>query len=81
MILGFTFPQKFLKKIKFDRLRVYIQVVNLFTITNYSGLDPELSGTGASPLSTIFQKSSFGIDTGNFPNNQKQFLFGINLGL
>ena len=46
-----------------------MQAANLFTITNYSGLDPELSG------STL----AFGIDGGAYPNSQKQFLFGLNL--
>ena len=58
-----------MQKIKMEKLRVYIQAVNLFTITKYSGLDPELSGSSA----------AFGIDFGNYPNNQKQFVFGINL--
>ena len=51
---------------------MYIQVTNLFTITNYSGLDPELGNPSG---------SSFGIDYGNYPNNQKQWLVGINIGI
>jgi TonB-dependent starch-binding outer membrane protein SusC len=71
MILGYTFSKNWLQKIKIDRLRIYIQALNLFTITSYTGLDPELAGTS----------SAFGIDFfGNYPNNQKQFLVGLNLG-
>jgi len=51
-------------------LRVYLQAVNLFTFTKYSGLDPELGG----------DDRAFGSDTGNYPT-VKQFIFGINLGL
>ncbi|HMK17382.1 MAG TPA: TonB-dependent receptor [Chitinophagaceae bacterium] len=69
MILGYTLPGSWLQKIKVEKMRLYIQAVNLFTITNYTGLDPELSGNSA----------AFGIDYGNFPNNQKQFVFGIGL--
>ena len=69
MILGYTLPLGLTKKIKISKLRFYIQATNLFTITKYSGLDPELSG------STIY----FGIDSGNYPSGQKQFLFGLNL--
>jgi hypothetical protein len=41
----------------------------LFTITKYTGLDPELGGSN----------TSFGIDYGNYPNNQKNFNFGVNV--
>ncbi|MES1214600.1 MAG: SusC/RagA family TonB-linked outer membrane protein [Bacteroidota bacterium] len=77
MILGYTFPKRWLEKIKIERFRVYIQVANLFTITKYSGLDPELPILA--PGNTGY--SSFGIDYGNYPNNQRQYLFGFNLGL
>jgi TonB-linked SusC/RagA family outer membrane protein len=69
MILGYTLARSWLQKIKMEKLRLYVQAVNLFTITKYTGLDPELLGSSA----------SFGIDYGNFPNNQKQFVFGIGL--
>jgi hypothetical protein len=69
MILGYTLSAGTLQKFKIEKFRVYAEVVNLFTITNYSGLDPELSGTS----------SAFGIDYGNYPNNQRQYLLGINM--
>jgi len=69
MILGYTLPASFLQKFKINKFRVYAEVTNLFTITKYKGLDPELSGTSA----------AYGIDFGNYPNNQKQYLIGINL--
>ena len=72
MILGYNFPKSWLEKIKIERFRIYVQAVNLFTITNYSGLDPELPSIGT---------SAFGIDfIGKYPNNQKQYLIGFNLG-
>jgi TonB-dependent starch-binding outer membrane protein SusC len=66
--LGFTVPPRHLNKTGIKSLRVYLQGVNLFTITDYSGLDPELGGNDW----------SFGIDYGNYPS-AKQFLFGFNL--
>lgn len=39
--LGYTFPKKFLNGM-FSKVRVYVQSQNLLTITNYSGLDPEI---------------------------------------
>jgi len=68
--LGYTIPEKLTDKIHISSFRVYVQAVNLFTITKYSGLDPELGGSDL----------SFGIDYGNYPN-AKQFIFGINVTL
>lgn len=69
MILGYTLPKSILTRAKIDRLRIYIQAVNLFTITDYSGLDPEIPGNSA----------AYGIDYGNYPNNQKAYLVGLNV--
>ena len=57
-----------MSKIKLQSLRVYVQALNLFTITKYTGLDPELGG----------DDRAFGSDTGNYPL-VKTFLFGLNL--
>ena len=81
LMLGYTFPRHILKRIQLEKLRIYVQVLNLFSITNYSGLDPETNRTGASPLSAVATNSAFGIDFGNYPNNQRQFYFGVTLGL
>jgi len=53
----------------------------LFTITKYTGLDPELvpsvnnQGTGANA------SASMGVDWGAYPTNQKVFSVGINATL
>jgi hypothetical protein len=41
--LGYTFDKKLLKKVKISNARVYISGQNLFTLTKYSGYDPEVS--------------------------------------
>ncbi len=61
--LGYTLPSEALERYGITRLRLYVQAVNPFTITSYSGLDPEIAGDA----------TSFGIDEGAYPN-QKQFL-------
>lgn len=66
--IGYTLPAGTLQKVGVSRLRVYLQSANLFTITKYSGLDPELTGN----------TTSFGIDKGGYPN-QKQFILGANI--
>ena len=41
--LGYTFNPKLLKKVKINTARVYVSGQNLFTLTKYSGYDPEVS--------------------------------------
>jgi hypothetical protein len=69
LILGYSLSKNLLVKFKIDRLRFYLQAVNLFTITSYSGLDPEQPGNSM----------AFGIDHNPYPNNQKQYVFGCSL--
>ncbi|WP_299291266.1 TonB-dependent receptor [uncultured Mucilaginibacter sp.] len=76
--IGYTFSPQLLKNIQVDRLRIYFQVTNLFTITKYSGLDPELQPSSGN-LGTYQQSGAFGIDYGNYPNNQRGFLLGLGL--
>jgi len=83
--LGYTFPSAMLKKIKIEKLRIYVQAANLFTITKYSGLDPEIGTTsntnntsGGSSNQSFSSTTSFGIDEGVYPN-QRQYLIGLNL--
>lgn len=42
--IGYTLPQKYSRKAKMERLRIYFSAQNLFTITQYSGVDPEIGG-------------------------------------
>ena len=44
--LGYTLPQSIAKKALMSNVRFYISGQNLFTLTRYKGLDPEVSGTG-----------------------------------
>ena len=66
--IGYSVPGKFLGKTGITSLRFYLQGINLFTLTKYTGLDPELGGPD----------TCFGVDNGNYPN-VRQFIFGLNL--
>ena len=44
--LGYTLPKKLLDKVKLNSIRVYAAAINAFTITNYSGFDPEIQSNG-----------------------------------
>ncbi|HVS98135.1 MAG TPA: TonB-dependent receptor [Puia sp.] len=69
LIIGYTLRPDMLKKVGLDKFRVFVQGANLFTVTKYTGLDPELSGN----------TSAFGMDFGNYPNNQRNFNVGVSL--
>ena len=56
--VGYTFPRSVLRKLHFDTMRVYLSADNLFTITNYSGPDPEVS-TRNSVLTPGFDWSAY----------------------
>lgn len=66
--IGYSVPSDLLTSMNMTKLRLYVQMVNPFTITSYSGIDPEISGGSV----------NFGIDEGAYPN-QKQILLGVNL--
>jgi TonB-linked SusC/RagA family outer membrane protein len=72
--IGYTFPPSLISKAGISSLRVYVQATNLFTITDYSGLDPELSNPDDNPDRLM------GVDEGVYPTSQI-FMFGVNLNL
>ncbi len=47
--LGYTVPKRFSRKFFVESLKVYVSVDNLFTITNFPGLDPEVAATVGYP--------------------------------
>ncbi|NME69266.1 SusC/RagA family TonB-linked outer membrane protein [Flammeovirga aprica] len=67
--LGFTLPTKTSKKIGMERFRIYGSVQNLFTITNYSGADPEFSDSDL---------LRYGLDNGSYPQ-ARTYLMGLNV--
>lgn len=72
--VGYTLPSAMLSRLGLETVRVYAQAQNLFTITNYSGLDPEVNFTGSGTTSQM------GIDQGVYPAS-KLFQLGISLSL
>ncbi len=67
LIIGYTLPSANLKSVGIDKLRIYVQGSNLFTITNYTGLDPEIGGSSQLLELTMDQ----------YPGNQKSYSVGI----
>lgn len=69
IILGYTLPAAWSKKITMQTIRVYVKADNLYTLTKYTGYTPEIGGSD--PISN-------GIDTGIYPITAV-FSFGVNL--
>jgi hypothetical protein len=73
--IGYTFSPVLLRKAGISNFHLYVQGANLITITRYKGIDPELvPAQGGAQAS-----SSFGIDYGAYPTNERKFLVGVNL--
>jgi TonB-dependent starch-binding outer membrane protein SusC len=77
MTLGYTLPSstKFAKMMHISSLRIYASVYNVFTLTKYSGLDPEVSTND----SMNDNYPTPGIDYGAYPR-ARSFVLGLNLG-
>lgn len=69
--LGYTIPDKLTSKFKISRLKLYFQVLNLYTFTKYSGYDPEIGAQRQNVLKS-------GVDEGRYPS-ARTFMVGINL--
>lgn len=69
--LGYTFSSGLLSKLHAKQFRVYVSAQNLATITNYSGLDPEVNFYDN-------DNTKQGIDYGSYPP-VRTFLAGLNV--
>jgi len=63
--IGFTLPKTLVSKAHIDRLRVYFSGTNLYTLTKYSGLDPEMTTNNNAPPGSLDLVKN--IDWGTFP--------------
>lgn len=68
--IGYSFPQKWMRKIHFQKIRLYFAAENLLTFTGYDGFDPEIGSGG----------TSLGIDMGCYPQ-ARTLSVGLNIAL
>ncbi|RZT96209.1 TonB-linked SusC/RagA family outer membrane protein [Ancylomarina subtilis] len=73
LVLAYYLPKSIVKKMKLEGVKFYAQATNLFTITNYSGVDPEVSAFGSSSLLS-------GYDEVTMPQS-KSFSLGLRINL
>ena len=57
--LGYTLPKHLSRRVAIERLKVYGSIDNLFTVTRFPGLDPEVGATVGYP---VVRQYSVGID-------------------
>lgn len=75
LVVGYTFPKHILEKATISNLRLYLQAENILTLTNYSGLDPEI--TNMETASGSGSDLRRGLDGGGWPTTMR-FVFGVN---
>ena len=73
--LGYTFPSRWMTKISVSNLRIYASAYNLWTLTGYSGYDPEVNVT---PDASANGNLTPGLDWGAHPR-ALSIVAGLNL--
>ncbi|WP_165852032.1 SusC/RagA family TonB-linked outer membrane protein [Mucilaginibacter terrenus] len=71
--VGYTLPTALVNKASLSKVRFYLSTQNLFTITKYTGLDPEIGIQGGNATQN-------GIDNGTYPGS-RFFTVGLNVTL
>ncbi len=69
LAIGYTLPKSLVSKLDMTNIRFYVQAQNLFTITGYSGLDPESRSSNTKRM---------GVDYNSMPQ-QRTFTFGASI--
>ena len=67
--LSYTLPASWMSSVKIDNARIYFTGENLFTFTQYTGFDPEVSRFG-------FDNTRMGYDYGGYPS-AKSYILGL----
>ncbi|WP_170146698.1 TonB-dependent receptor [Maribacter vaceletii] len=89
IVIGYSLPNSLTQKLKLDKIRLYLQGKNLITLTDYSGLDPEVSlrsfvGSVSAPGGNAPDRTlpgpnlTYGVDSGTYPIN-RSIIFGLNV--
>jgi len=71
--LGYNFPKSALKNLHIESLRIYTNIQNIYTLTKYTGFDPEIGASTASSAGGVY-----GLDNGRYPSPQV-YSVGLNL--
>lgn len=69
--LGYNVPRNFIERFGLVNLKLYTNLQNVYTFTNYSGFDPEIGSINQDALLT-------GIDNGRYPS-PRIYTLGLNV--
>ena len=72
--IGYVLPNTILKGV--NKLRVYASVNNVFTLTNYDGIDPEVNFSGGNRDNGEIY---FGVDQYNIYPKTRTVTLGLNV--
>jgi hypothetical protein len=75
LALGYTLPKSFTSRARINSVRIYGSIYNVFTITGYSGIDPEVN-TDPSHNNAVYPTTGF--DFGTYPR-ARSFVVGLNV--
>ncbi|GGD18193.1 SusC/RagA family TonB-linked outer membrane protein [Hyunsoonleella pacifica] len=81
LTIGYSLPETVLStfaKGSISKFRIYLAAQNLFTITNYSGYDPEIGGSTTVTPGQQSPAAGVGIDRGVYPQ-PRSFIAGVQL--
>jgi len=67
--IGYSFGNQLLSSLKISSARIFVSVQNVFTITHYTGLDPEM-GVSANASVSGDGVRAVGIDWGTYPSSR-----------
>ena len=73
LTIGYTLPKQYSSKAGISRARFYVTGQNIFTITDYSGIDPELGYIGNDD-----NNLQVGVDYAQYPQ-ARTWIFGLTL--
>ncbi len=71
LTIGYTLPARIASMASLSRVRCYVSTQNLFTVTGYKGLDPEIGTQGGNATQN-------GVDNGTYPSS-RYFTVGLNV--
>jgi hypothetical protein len=69
--LAYDLPTKAVKFLKMEKVKLYATAQNFFTLTNYSGFDPEVGSFG-------MDNTRMGYDFGSYPS-VRTLIFGASI--
>ena len=71
LTVGYTLPARLIDRASLSRLRIYVSTQNLFTVTKYKGLDPEIGYQGGNATQN-------GVDNGTYLSS-RFYTIGLNV--